>query len=179
MSTTYVALLRGINVGGKNKIPMAGLRDVFESLGHEDVATYIQSGNVVFTSTVKPAQAATDIAAGIKSTFGLDISVIVRTRAQLAKAAKEHPYLTSSADGSKLFVTFLEDKPSAAAIATLDPDRSPPAEYVVKGKEIFMFFPDGMGRSKLTLDYLEKRLGTRGTARNLNTVNKLLELMQR
>jgi uncharacterized protein (DUF1697 family) len=177
--TSYVALLRGINVGGKNKVPMAKLREVFATLGHEDVVTYIQSGNVVFTSTVKPVQAARDIATAISAVFGLRVPVIVRTRAELAKVITSNPYLKRGVDASKLHVTFLSDRPTAAAIKQLDPDRCPPDEFSVLGKEIFMFMPNGMGRTKLTIDYFEKRLGTEGTARNWNTVNKLLDLMPR
>lgn len=176
--TSYVALLRGINVGGKNKVPMAELRELFATLGHEDVVSYIQSGNVVFTSTVKPAQAASDLAAAIVKEFGLRVPVIVRTRTELAKVITSNPYLKRGAD-SKLHVTFLADRPSAAAIKRLDPDRCPPDEFTVQGREIFMFMPNGMGRTKLTIDYFEKRLGTQGTARNWNTVNKLLDLMPR
>jgi uncharacterized protein (DUF1697 family) len=175
--TTYVALLRGINVGCKNKVPMAMLRDVFASLGLEDVVTYIQSGNVVFTSGVKAAQVASDIAGAINQEFGLSVPVIVRTRAELAKVATSNPYLKPGADPSHLHVTFLAEKPTAAAIKQLDPERSAPDEFVVHGREIFMLLPNGMGRSKLTIDYFERRLGTTATARNWNTVNKLLELM--
>ena len=105
------------------------------------------------------------------------VPVIVRTRAELAKVARGNPYLKRGADASKLHVTFLADAPSTAAIKQLDPDRSRPDEFTVQGREIFMFMPNGMGRTKLTIDYFEKRLGTHGTARNWNTVNKLLDLM--
>jgi uncharacterized protein (DUF1697 family) len=174
---SYVALLRGINVGGKAKVPMAALRELFAALGHEDVVTYIQSGNVVFTSSVRPVQAAADISAGIKKTFGLQVPVIVRSRAELAKVVKGNPYLKRGADASVLHVTFLADKPTAAAVKQLDPDRCPPDEFIVKGREIFLLLPNGMGRTKLTIDYFEKRLGISGTARNWNTVSKLLDLM--
>ncbi|MGZ4688946.1 MAG: DUF1697 domain-containing protein [Acidimicrobiia bacterium] len=175
--TAYVALLRGINVGGKNKVPRAELRSVFESLGHEDVVTYIQSGNVVFTSTAKSARLASDLGRAIEQEFGLQVPIIVRSRAELAKVVAGNPYLDADADSSKLHVTFLAAAPSRSAIATLDPDRCPPDEFTVSGKEIFMLMPNGMGRTKLTIDYFEKRLGTTGTARNWNTVNKLLDLM--
>ncbi len=177
--TSYVALLRGINVGGKNKVPMAKLKDVFAGLGHEDVVTYIQSGNVVFTSSVKPDQAARDLAAAIQQELGLVVPVVLRTRAELARVIKANPYLSSAEDESMLHVVLLADKPTAAAIAKLDPDRSAPDEFTVKGREIFMLLPNGMGRTKLTIDYFEKRLDTTGTARNWRTVNKLLDLMDR
>jgi uncharacterized protein (DUF1697 family) len=177
--TSYVALLRGINVGGKNKVPMAKLKAVFAGLGHEDVATYIQSGNVVFTSSVKPEQAAGDITAAVKQEFGLQVPVVIRTRAELARVVKSNPYLRRAKDESMLHVMLLADKPTAAATAQLDPGRSTPDECTVKGREIFMLLPNGMGRSKLTIDYFEKRLDTIGTARNWRTVNHLLDLMAR
>ncbi len=175
--TSYVALMRGINVGGKNKVPMARLRVMFETLGHGDIVTYIQSGNVVFTSAAKPPRVARDIAAGIEQEFGIRVPVVVRTRAELAKVVATNPYVKAGADVAKLHVTFLADRPAAAAIKRLDPDRSPPDEFVVKGREVFLHLPNGMGRTKLGVDYFENRLGTIGTARNWNTVNKLLELM--
>ncbi len=177
--TSYVALLRGINVSGHNKLPMADLRRLLEALGYEAVATYIQSGNVVFTSPAKEADVARDIAAAIKDEFGFDVPVVVRSRAQLTKVLVHNPYLEANADPSKLHVTFLASKPAAASIATLDPERSTPDEFTVRGREIFMFLPNGMGRSKLTTDYFERRLGTSATAWNWNTVNKLLDLMAR
>jgi uncharacterized protein (DUF1697 family) len=175
--TSYAALLRGINVSGHNKLPMADLRALLETLGHEEVVTYIQSGNVVFVSSASETKVAGGIARAIKDEFGFDVPVIVRTRAQLQKVVAGNPYLQDGADPSKLHVTFLAEKPTAAAVGKLDPDRSPPSEFRVKGREIFMFLPEGMGRTKLTIDYFETRLGTSATARNWNTVNKLLELM--
>jgi uncharacterized protein (DUF1697 family) len=177
--TSYAALLRGINVSGHNKLPMPALRALLEALGHEGVVTYIQSGNAVFRSAAKEAKVVSDITDGIEQEFGFRVPVIVRTRAQLQKVVVENPFLDAGADSSKLHVTFLAAKPSAAAIASLDPDRSPPDELTVRGREVFMLLPNGMGRTKLTIDYLEKRLETVATARNWNTVTKLLELMDR
>jgi uncharacterized protein (DUF1697 family) len=177
--TSLVALLRGINVGGKNKVPMAKLREVFDSLGYEDVATYIQSGNVVFTSTDKEPKVTRDVAAAITAEFGFDVPVTVRTRAELAKVVASNPYLKAGADESTLHVMFLAAKPTAAAIKTLDPERCPPDEFTVRGREIYLLLPNGMGRTKMTNDYFDRRLGTHGTARNWRTVNHLLELMPR
>lgn len=170
----YVALLRGINVGGKNKLPMAGLREMLTGLGHEDVVTYIQSGNVVLKSGSKPAVVAKEITDGINAEFGLQVPVVVRTRAELEQVVAGNPYLAAGADPATLHVMFLAAKPTAAAIAKLDPDRCPPDEFTVRGREIFMHLPNGMGRTKLTNDYFEKRLGVAGTARNWKTVNQLL-----
>lgn len=177
--TSYAALLRGINVSGRNPLPMARLTALLESLGHREVVTYIQSGNVVFTSSAPEAKVASDIGSGIEEEFGFRVPVIVRTRAQLNQVVAGNPYLEAGDDPAKLHVTFLATKPTRAAIATLDPGRSSPDEFSVRGREIFLLLPNGMGRTKLTIDYFEKRLATRATARNWNTVNKLLELMSR
>ncbi len=176
--TAYAALLRGINVGGKNKVPMADLRALFETLGHADVVTYIQSGNIVFTSATKPAKIAADITDAIAGELGLTVPVIVRSRTELRRVLTSNPYLDAGVAPAKLHVTFLADRPSKAAIAELDPDRSPPDEFAVVGREIFMLLANGMGRTKLTIDWFERCFGTRATARNWNTLNKLVDLMR-
>lgn len=210
----YVALVRGINVGGRNAVPMPALRAMFESLGHERVTTYIQSGNVCFTTAENRATAsasgdaavqaphpgdapdqaiasapgdaavqavapglvelAAEIERGILHTFGLGVHVVLRTKTELARLADLNPFLDIEADHAKVHVFFLAATPTPEGIAKLDPDRFPPDEFAVVGREIFVRYPDGAGRSRLTLDYFERRLGTHGTARNWNTVNELL-----
>jgi uncharacterized protein (DUF1697 family) len=177
--TSYVALLRAVNVGGRNRVPMAELRALCAALDYEDVRTFIQSGNVVLKSTARPAKVARDLAAALRAHFGFDIGVVVRTRAELAEIVAGNPYLDAGAEASRLHVAFLAGRPAAAGIASLDPDRSPPDEFVVRGREIFIRTPNGMGRSKLTPDYFQKCLGTECTARNWNTVTKLLDLVAR
>jgi uncharacterized protein (DUF1697 family) len=178
--TTFVALLRGINVGGKNRIPMSELKSSLSSLGLEDVVTYIQSGNVVFGS---PARDAQDLATGIErqiaEAFGVAITVLVRTAAELEAVAGSNPFLNDEADPSKLHVVFLSGRPATNAVATLDPERSPPDEFSVHGREIYLRLPNGAGRSKLTIDYFERRLGVDATARNWNTLIKLIALAHR
>jgi uncharacterized protein (DUF1697 family) len=173
----FAAFLRGINVGGKNTIPMAELKPALSALGVEDVVTYIQSGNVVFRS---PSRAASDVAADVErqiaKVFGVDVAVLLRTPAQLRKIAAENPFLGKGADLSKLHVVFLEAAPAKGAIAKLDPDRSPPDEFSVRGREIYLRLPNGAGRSKLTIDWFERGLGVRATARNWKTLGKLIEL---
>jgi uncharacterized protein (DUF1697 family) len=174
---TFVALLRGINLGARNKVPMPKLKSAFESLGFEDVVTYIQSGNVVFRSSSGGAKKiAARIEQGIEEVFGLSIIVVLRTPAELKSIAKSNPYLPRETDLTKLHVVFLKSRPAAKAIAQLDPERSPPDEFTVRGREIYLHLPNGFGRSKLTLDYFERRLGVDATARNWKTVLKLLEL---
>lgn len=173
----YVALLRGINLGAKNKIRMPELGSMLESLGFEDVVTYIQSGNVVFRSSSGGAkQIAARIEQRIAKVFGLDIIVVLRTPAELKSIAGSNPFLSREADLTKLHIVFLNGRPAAKAISQLDPDRSPPDEFSVRGREIYLHLPNGFGRSKLTLDYFERRLGVDATARNWRTLLKLLEL---
>jgi len=175
--TTFVALLRGINVGGRNTIPMSELKALFSSLGLDDVSTYIQSGNVVFRSASGDERdVAAKIEARIAEIFGIDVTVVLRTPEALAKIADGNPFLKRGVDPSKLHVAFL-DRPSAAdAVARLDPGRSPPDEFSVDGREIYLHLPNGVGRSKLTIDYFERQLGVRATVRNWRTLLKLREL---
>jgi uncharacterized protein (DUF1697 family) len=176
---TFVALLRGINVGGKTIVPMPELRSLFASLGVEDVTTYIQSGNVVFSSSSGDGQAlAVAIETQIADKFGLDTTVLIRTPTELAEIAGSNPFLGRETDLTKLHVVFLGGPPTAGAVDELDPKRSPPDEFSVRGSEIYLHLPNGAGRSKLTIDYFEKRLGVRATARNWKTLTKLVELTQ-
>lgn len=174
---TFVALLRAINVGGKNKVSMSELKALFSSLELEDVVTYIQSGNVVFRS---PTRSAHDLAAGIEQrvaeAFRISVTVLLRTPAELEEIANGNPFLCRGVDLSKLYVVFLDSPPTAEAIAQLDPERSPPDEFSPRGREIYLRLPNGAGRSKLTIDYFERRLGVAATARNWKTLVKLLEL---
>lgn len=177
---TFVALLRGINVGGKTMIPMPELKSLFASLGLEDVTTYIQSGNVVFSSSSGDGQAlAAAIEEQIDETFGLGTTVLMRTPTELTEIAGSNPFLGRETDLTKLHVVFLSGPPAADAVDELDPMRSPPDEFSVRGSEIYLHLPNGAGRSKLTIDYFEKRLGVRATARNWKTLINLIELTER
>jgi uncharacterized protein (DUF1697 family) len=174
---TLVALLRGINVGGKSRVPMAELRSTLESLGLEDVTTYIQSGNVVCRSRTAGTPAlASRIERRIRKDFGLDVAVLLRTPTELAKVVKSNPFVRAGADPAKLHVVFMDSVPTRKAVAGLDPERSARDEFELRGREIYLHLPNGFGRSKLTIDYFERRLGVRATARNWKTVNKLIAL---
>jgi uncharacterized protein (DUF1697 family) len=170
----YVALLRGINVGGLNPLPMAGLRALFGSLGYTDVTTLIQSGNVVFTApkAVTPA----GLERAIAAEFGLDITVVVRTANELAKAVKANPF--GSADPSTLHLGFMAANPAAAAVAAvtkIDAGRFEPDEFAIRGCDLYLHLPNGMGRAKLP-GYLDRQLKVPTTVRNWNTVAKLIGL---
>ncbi len=173
---TWVVLLRGINVGGANRLAMADLRAVMAELGHSDVSTYIQSGNVIMTSSRSDrATMAEEISAGIERAHGLIVSAVLRTPDELRASLTGNPY-TMEPDGTRVLITFLSGTPAPADAATLEPDRFVPDRFELAGAELYAHYPNGAGRSKMNLDYFEKRLRVRGTARNLNTVAKLIEL---
>ena len=173
----YVALLRGVNVGGRNKLPMADLRDLFASAGCAAVRTYIQSGNAVFEATHELAEAVPEIVTvAIRRRFGYESAVVLRSGEELRQVVTSNPFDTSG-DPRFLHVAFLKDTPSAEAISRLDPERSPPDEFVVRGRNVYLRYPNGVARSKLTNEYLAARLQTVSTMRNWRTVLKLLEMV--
>ena len=175
---TYAVLLRGINVGGKNKLPMPALRSLLEDAGYEDVATYIQSGNVVLRSSLGArARLRGRVEEQIAAEFSLAIRVVVRTHAELERIAGANPFLAGGGEPTGLHVVFLDRAPSAGS------DRDARPGSLARGRvqrrraaRSILRYPNGSGRSKLTLDYLERRLGVTGTARNWNTLLKLVEL---
>jgi uncharacterized protein (DUF1697 family) len=178
---TFVALLRGVNLGARNKVSMPELRSSLAELGLEDVLTYIQSGNVVFRSASRDtSELAARIEGELVETFGVRSSVVIRTPAELEAIAADNPFLVRQADPRRqLHVLFLAGAPVADAVARLDPNRSPRDEFSLREREIYLHLPDGFGRSKLTIDYFERRLGVGATVRNWNTLLKLVELTRR
>ncbi len=177
-SQQYLALLRGINVGGRNLLPMKALAELFEEAACADVSTYTQSGNVLFTSRQAEAPLAGELSLRIEARFGYRIPVVLRTPAELSLAVLRNPYLTPAADEKLLNVYFLKDLPAKDLVATLDPGRSLPDTFTVLGREIYLHLPNGMARSKLTNAYFDAKLQTVSTARNWNTVQKLLALVK-
>jgi uncharacterized protein (DUF1697 family) len=170
-----VALLRGINLGARNKLAMASLRELVESLGGEDVQTYVQSGNVLFSSRAAASGLANRLGAEIRRVHGLDVPVLLRTSTELDAIVKANPFTSAGADGTKLHVTFLDRTPKQALVEALGPT-SPPDELRVAGREVYLHCPNGYGRSKLQNALLEKQLGTIATTRNWRTVTTLAEL---
>jgi uncharacterized protein (DUF1697 family) len=176
-ANAYVALLRGINVGGNNMLPMKDLAAMFTKAGCSEVQTYIQSGNVVFQADPEVAARIPDvIAKAIAGRSKMKIPVVVRTAGDLRRLADKNPFLRRGIDVDKLHVAFLADSPASAAVAALDPKRSPPDEFLVEGGEIYLHCPNGYGRTKLSNAYFDAKLGTTSTVRNWRTVLKLLEL---
>ncbi|HEY2430218.1 MAG TPA: DUF1697 domain-containing protein [Acidimicrobiales bacterium] len=170
-----VALLRGVNVGGKNALPMADLRAIATGCGHTAVRTYIQSGNLVFDSaTTSTAEVAEQLQSAIAAATKVHPDVVVRTRDELAAVVAGNPFLKRRAEPGHLHVVFLTgDQPAKVPIADLRPYA--PEEATAHGRELYLFLPNGVGRSKLAAD-LTRSKGRPGTMRNWATVTKLLAL---
>jgi uncharacterized protein (DUF1697 family) len=180
MPAAYVALLRGINVGGNNKLPMKDLVGIFAESDCENPRSYIQSGNVLFDASPGVAAGVSGrVAARIADRFGYRTPVILRTAAELATVLAHNPFLAEGIAEEELHVYFLEDRPDPPRALQLDPDRSPPDRFAVLGREVFLRLPNGMARTKLTNAYFDSKLATTSTARNWRTIAKLVELMSR
>lgn len=176
-SQNYVALLRAINVGGNNKLPMKDLKALLEGLGCSDVQTYIQSGNAVFKAEASLAARLPKLAhEAILKKYKVSAPVIVRSAAEIAKVVKSNPYLKAGVAVETLHVGFLAERPKAAAIALLDPQRSPGDKFSVLGSEVYFQFAAGVGKTKLTNQYFDSKLGTTITLRNWKTVTQLLAM---
>ena len=175
---TWVALLRGVNVGGARKIRMAELRDLCASLGFESVATYIQSGNVVFRAAEDdPATVAAMVSDAVERTFDFDVTTLVRDAHQLEAVVAGNPFLAEGVeDTRRLHVTFLGETPQASIREDFARYRVGGDELRLVGREAYLHCPGGMGRSKLTPAFIERSLGTASTTRNWRTVNTLLEM---
>lgn len=174
---TYAALLRGINLGGKNMLPMKDLVALCEQSGCARVRTYIQSGNVIFNcSTAAARKVAADLTQAIEQRFHLRVPVILRSAAELDDIVSNNPFLKAGADEKWLFVMFLQSLPEPARVAALDPDRSPPDKFEVRGREVFAHCPVGVGPSKLTNAWFDSKLATISTGRNWRTVCKLRDM---
>lgn len=170
MTATYVALLRSVNVAGHGTVKMVDLAGVFRGLGYDDVSTYIQSGNVIFTTD--GGVAAADLERAIRAGLGMDVTVMVRTAAALARVVRANPFAHS--DPSTLHVGFMAGAPPVAA-GDLDLERFLPEAVVIDGADLYLHLPNGMGRAKLPVS-LGRQLAVPVTFRNWNTVAKLAEL---
>jgi len=177
--STYVALLRGINVGGKHMLPMKELAAIFVEAGCANVRTYIGSGNVIFSAPARLLKVLPElITERIAERFGYRVPVIVRTSEQMAQAIRDNPFLQAGESAKMLYVYFLAHPPNAIAVGNLDADRSPPDAFRVCNQEIYLHLPNGGARSKLTNAYFDAQLSTTCTARNWATVLKIFEMMQ-
>jgi uncharacterized protein (DUF1697 family) len=171
-----IVLLRGVNVGSRNRIAMPKLRKALEDAGLEDVRTYVQSGNVVLTSALSPAKLAAKCKRVIADASGLDVDVVVRTRSQLAAVVKSNPLAGVTKDPKRYQVTFLAKKLTTAEVKRLDGLAAKGEKLVAHGREVYAWHPAGVARSKLWARLAGRDLGVSATSRNWATVEKLLEL---
>ncbi len=171
----HVALLRAINVGGKNKLAMKDLASVFTDAGCTGVETYIQSGNVVFECPARVlAKLADVVRAEILRRFGIEVPVVLRTGKDLERVLRANVF--PGADPESLYVAFLRDEPSASRVASLNPERSPGDSFVVRGREIYIRFGASAAQTKLSVAWFDKELATVTTMRNLRTIEKLRDM---
>lgn len=175
---TYIALFRGINVGGNNILAMKDLKAILEKLGAENVKTYIQSGNAVFRHDAGSAADLADrISAAVRKNHGFRPQVFLRSAADLAKAIVENPFPHADKEPKTLHVFFLESAPKTPDLKTLECWRTGSERFALKGLLFYLHAPDGIGRSKLA-NSAGKALGVAATARNWRTVTKLMDMIQ-
>jgi uncharacterized protein (DUF1697 family) len=174
--TAYAALLRGVNLGARNRVRMPELRALVEELGCTDVATYLQSGNVVLRSDRGAAALTKEVEQAIRGELGLDVAVVVRSRRQLERLVAGNPFVRPKAKENSLYVTFLAKKPDAKRARKLKEESFEPERFELAGENVYLFFPNGYGRSKLSNALLERRLDVAATTRNWRTVTALAEL---
>lgn len=176
-----ITMLRGINMTGHNTIKMNGLANLFRQIGYTDAETYIQSGNIVFTCHNRNIEdVSTEIRNAIISEFNLNIAVITRTSDEMGKIISANPFLEESGfDPSKMAVLFLELKPSDAQVLKVAGIDYPPDKFHINGSEIYVYCPNGFGKTKLYTNFFETKMKVTGTARNWRTVNKLREIAEK
>ncbi|GHO46745.1 DUF1697 domain-containing protein [Ktedonospora formicarum] len=175
----FVTLFRGINVSG-TQVRMDELKALHKNLGQSDIATYIRSGNVVFTDNETSAsQLPAMIEEAFASRFGFQARAVLRTAAELETTIAHNPFVEKAASTPNwLIVLFLAEQPTGEALANLRQTYNGPEEFELVERELYIYYPNGIGRSKLTLPLIEKRLNTYGTGRNWNTVLQLQKMLQ-
>jgi uncharacterized protein (DUF1697 family) len=173
----FLSIIRGINVGGKNTIKMADLRNLYEELGLKNVITYIQSGNVIFQS--KPdKQLVSKIEEKLFDLYKLKASVIIRSTQQIRKVIKNNPFINETKmNPANSYVIFLNKKPDNRRIAEFKNHDYGPEKYFIAGNEIYLYCHNGYGRTKLNNNYFENKLNVTATARNWNTIIELYRLL--
>jgi uncharacterized protein (DUF1697 family) len=174
--TRHIALLRGINIASNRRVSMPELRDLLAEHGYEGVATYVQSGNVVLTAEGRPETVARDLEKAMADAFGQEIEVVARTREELADAIERNPFSHAVKQPRYFQVTFLSGQPDADAVAKLTAEDWGDDELAFDGREAYAYYADGMQKSKLARRLTAAKLGATATARNWNTVTKMLEL---
>jgi len=175
----YISILRGINVSGQKNIKMVDLKSLYETLGFNDVVTYIQSGNVIFDTVVKnKAGLKKSIEQAIEEKYNFHVPVEIRTIREIENIIKNCPFslVDLAQDGTKVLVTFLSSQPSEIRISGILEYVRAPEKLIVIGKEVYLYCPNGYGKSKLSNTFLEQKLGVDATTRNWKSVHNLYEL---
>jgi uncharacterized protein (DUF1697 family) len=177
---TYISFLRGINMGGNKKVSIQDLKKIYESLGFNEVKTFGLSGNVIFKSKEeKPSTLAGKIERKLKEVLGFEIVVLIRTKEELEKIIKANPFSKLSKEElSKVAVAFLSEIPSKDNLGEIDKIKDISEKFIIANREIYLFFPNGYGRTKLTNNFFEKKLKVRATTRTLRVTNKLMNLAE-
>jgi uncharacterized protein (DUF1697 family) len=180
MMAKVAAFLRGINVGGKIMVPMAALKEVVEGLGYSEVTTILNSGNLVFEARAKKGGSIEkELEGAIAKRFEIKVDVMIRAAAELRQIIEENPFKREAReDPSHLLVTFFKSIPLKERVVSLAPWIEGPERFSWRGAEMYITYPAGIGRSKLTNAALEKLLAVRATARNWNTVQKLAAILE-
>jgi uncharacterized protein (DUF1697 family) len=179
LTTTFVALLRGVNVGSANRLAMAALQAAFADAGGGNVETLLQSGNVVFDAPADEGEAIAErVRASIARAADFDATIVLRDGDGWRKLVAGNPFLAASADVDALHAACLSVAPSDERLARLEPDRSPPDAFVVVGADVYLRLPNGVARSKLTNAWLDARLSVVSTMRNWRTVTKLAAMVE-
>lgn len=175
---SYISILRGINVSGKNKIKMDELKAMYESLGFTNITTYIQSGNVVFES--QPANnISTLIEQKIKETFQFDVPVIIRKKSEINTISSKNSFLKEKGiELDKLHVTYLAEAPLEENITKIATYNFEPDRFIIVKQEVFVYCPNGYGKTKLNNTFFENKLKVKATTRNWKTTNKLTNILQ-
>jgi uncharacterized protein (DUF1697 family) len=177
---TYVSFLRGVNMTGHNSIKMTDLKGLFVKIGLSDAETFIQSGNVIFSETgdIAPAALSVNIEQAILEKFNYIVPAMIRTRRELSNIISLNPYIGETGfDPSKMAVIFLHDEPSDIQLQKAENIDYPPDRFKIIGKEIFIYCPNGFGRTKLYTNFFEKKMGVTGTARNWKTISTISDTM--
>ena len=174
----FVALLRGINVSGQKKIQMSELKTLCEKLGFQNVETYIQSGNVIFSSKEKSiSKLANKISLAIKNKFNFDVQVIILTPQEIQQALQNNPFIKKKKEIDRMYVSFLSAVPSIENVNKFNEISFQPEEYSIKEKIIYLFFPNGAGKAKLNNNFIENKLKVISTTRNWKTVTTVSKLV--
>jgi uncharacterized protein (DUF1697 family) len=179
---TFISFLRGVNMTGHNSIKMTDLADLFIKIGIKDVETYIQSGNVIFsnTGTIPLAALSVRIEQAILERFNYSIPVMIRTNKELSDLFSSNPFLDETDfDPSKMAVIFLHDEPSVTQIQKVATVDYPPDKFMISGKDVFLYCPNGFGRTKLYTNFFEKKMGVIGTGRNWKTITAILNIAEK